>query len=194
MDPTRYMNKSEEVHCPYCCNDGWVLLHEGESRQTLRREPGPHGQMQTVARGTHMVDVAVPCPNCEIGYLVEFPTAGLAPWGREGYWRGRPTGLVKRCACDERPLPRDENKALFDQHFGPLIHRLQTGIETPAEVAAPSIFHVLSESPPPDTVDDGRGDPSGSHICPSHSKRNVPWSEEDCSHCHPADAGDLIDF
>jgi hypothetical protein len=81
---TRITNGTGTTHCPYCCDEGWVLV--GFSR-------GSADQMG-------------PCPRCERGYAIEFPKSGKGPWGSEGYWRGRSTsGIEKTCTHGQRTDP-----------------------------------------------------------------------------------------
>jgi hypothetical protein len=37
-----------------------------------------------------------PCPSCELGRQIEFPRRERSPWGRLGYWCGRPWDWLKR--------------------------------------------------------------------------------------------------
>ncbi len=58
-----------------------------------------------------------PCPHCELGARLEFPTGVKGPkgepgarpsWGRDGYWQGRRHD-VEPPPPDGKLLPREEN-------------------------------------------------------------------------------------
>lgn len=58
----RTPNVSKREPCRYCGFSGWCVLSD---------------------------ESAAPCPFCEKGFDVEFPSSGKGPWGEDGFWRGR---------------------------------------------------------------------------------------------------------
>lgn len=144
---------AEGEHCAWCCmHPGWVLAY---TRADGSEEMGP-------------------CPNCERGRKIEFGAVGFDQWGSQGFWRGRPTNLVRSCRCNEpRKGPPQEARAWKDM--------LMKGTEdvTPAATAA---LEALKPSQPVADDDIAAG---GTHDCPTYRKV-VPWPVEECASCTPA--------
>lgn len=87
--------------CAYCANDGLVVVDTGdpvdpEWLARVRGMPIPERQRRKLHR-IHYAERVAPCPKCEFGLLIEFPTPDpktheprVGSWGPEGFWRGRP--------------------------------------------------------------------------------------------------------
>lgn len=112
----RTANHSSSSHCRFCCDSGWLaaLTRRDPVRRTVREEyVDAEGvtRFRTVVKvvgETEPIEEMAPCPACEIGYrrefglgrrrekqgdrevLVEYENPDGGPWGKEGYWRGRP--------------------------------------------------------------------------------------------------------
>lgn len=98
-------NRTEDAHCQWCCNDAVVPVAQ-ETRRKLRW----NGKHAVDTGETYLEEVYGPCPACERGNDHEFPSDGKwGPWGRDGYWKGRPyADLPRQCRCKERLLSRNE--------------------------------------------------------------------------------------
>lgn len=85
----RIQNMTSDRVCHSCDNDslGWVQVGWGKS-------------------GT---DQMAPCPFCEAGRVIEFPSKGVGPWGRDGFWRGRDPHTMIEPNRSKQPLPVREN-------------------------------------------------------------------------------------
>ena len=64
---SRTQNVTGRDRCRWCADEGQVVV---QIRSGGYEETGP-------------------CPYCEKGFAVEFPTSKTGPWGAEGYWHGR---------------------------------------------------------------------------------------------------------
>lgn len=109
-EPARVDNKTGDEHCVYCCgHEGWV---EDGTKPGLGEQP--MGQM-------------APCPNCKLGYTVEFEEEypknpnqkkgkggrrgiRVSPWGPNGYWRGKDwrSYLPMTCGCAQQKQREDD--------------------------------------------------------------------------------------
>ncbi len=72
MTETRTQNLTGGARCRRCNNDALVAV--GRSKF-----------------GDGGLDEYGPCPECEMGFRVEFPSTPkkTGPWGPDGYWQGR---------------------------------------------------------------------------------------------------------
>lgn len=96
-------NLSARQHCPYCGNDGLVVVDWGTPAEfqqewvaTVKEKTEKDGVVNLKARKTLLLALPVhgeqmgPCPKCEKGNAVEFPPEGKpGRWGPSGYWQGR---------------------------------------------------------------------------------------------------------
>lgn len=99
--------KSPEPVCPDCGDEGMIVvaLRNPEPSYAPSKERGKMVLIQPNTSSKY--EEMGPCPRCVIGFRVEFgigvkknsreeildawwvnPRGG--PWGRDGYWRGRP--------------------------------------------------------------------------------------------------------
>lgn len=76
-DAARTKNLSGKEFCRYCLNDGYVVVTMRPAARLAGRQASSEGVLEEMG----------PCPYCEQGVRVEFQ--GGAPWGTDGYWRGR---------------------------------------------------------------------------------------------------------
>ena len=93
------------AHCPYCCDEGWVIVALVEALRMTRKDgmyvPVRDEAGEPEVLGHH--EEMGPCPACLKGERIEFPRmeATFGPWGSQGYWRGRPWHLYikETCTC-----------------------------------------------------------------------------------------------
>lgn len=163
-------------HCPWCCpHPGWVVAF---TRADGSEEMGP-------------------CPNCELGKRIEFGAVGSQQWGVEGFWRGRATNLKRACRCAEprsgRPDEARQWKELLmtkTQDVDPApVSRDITAALAAGGAADPSSGVAQTPSPgqePGSTTHEAPTTSGASHHCPTY-RRDVPWSQEECASCNPAE-------
>ncbi len=100
---TRTRNYSNVERCEWC-EDGWAVV--------AFRRPFP--------RETSLgLPEYAPCPWCELGARLEFPTGEVtkkgypparAHWGTPGYWQGKPPAVERAPVNDGVPFTFTENK------------------------------------------------------------------------------------
>lgn len=77
---TRIANITGIERCKWCNQDGLVATGT---------RPEGHGHLEMLG----------PCPHCEVGFRIEFPTKSRPVWGQDGYWQGRTPDIA--------PAPKD---------------------------------------------------------------------------------------
>jgi hypothetical protein len=94
----RIKNLSSDEICPDCADEGLAVA-------ALRPSPDrPEPEYAYEEFG--------PCPSCERGFQVEFPPEpAVGPWGKSGYWRGRPATVISSPVKHPRLATVKENQA-----------------------------------------------------------------------------------
>jgi hypothetical protein len=111
-----------------------------------------------------------PCPNCELGKRTE-----EKQWWN-GYWRGRATRIHRTCACNTR-VSTDEEARQWLEMVGKIVGKpIEGKTEEQVEEERESLRETLAEPAP-----------ESSHVCPSYNGRTVPWSQQECAACTPAE-------
>src|SRR6266542_2243681 len=88
----RTQNVSAKNSCRWCGDEGMAPVQVRPAHEHLRC-----GKHVFAAPANSGYEEFAPCPYCEKGFAVEFPTANpksgrptdAGPWGKDGYWRGR---------------------------------------------------------------------------------------------------------
>lgn len=114
----RTQNRSRDERCRYCRDTGQVVAATRPASPALVR-----GKLIQPAGGAEFEEMG-PCPFCETGFYLEFPKAGEGPWGRDGYWQGRPGSDLRIEEEHTLPLPPAEQARRARE----LIDRLSEGI------------------------------------------------------------------
>lgn len=142
---SRYANVTGKDHCHCCKGAGLVVVALREPEPCVLVLRDRRGQKLTVRKPTALMrldrpederdlpafrrDNALlyleemgPCPFCEEGYAVEFPTPNQesrhpvkhGPWGADGFWKGQ-EGLLGLDPLEQKgaskPLPPPETRA-----------------------------------------------------------------------------------
>ncbi len=101
MNEQRTANLTGRQHCDWC--------DQGLALAAIRPTPIGDGAPEYG-----------PCPWCELGARLEFPTGKPGPkgergarpsWGLDGYWQGRPPVVERAPDHSQRLLPAAENLA-----------------------------------------------------------------------------------
>jgi len=94
----RIKNLSSDDVCPDCADEGLACAALRPSAD--RPEP------------EYSYEEFGPCPTCERGFQVEFPPEpAVGPWGKSGYWRGRPATVISSPVKHPRLATAKENQA-----------------------------------------------------------------------------------
>ncbi len=97
----RTRNFSNVERCEWC-EDGWAVV----AYRPVPAETSPD------------LPEYAPCPWCELGARLEFPTGEVtkkgypparAHWGTPGYWQGKPPAVERAPVSDSEPFTHAEN-------------------------------------------------------------------------------------
>lgn len=128
--------RSLREKCKWCGDTGNVTIRTRQddfARRVSAKGEKPHYEAAT----SQPIEEVGPCPFCEMGYDLEFPSQDdvktgkriRPPWGMDGFWQGRETADVEPLyPTGTTPLPHEENK----RHMRELMERLaQIGRQMP---------------------------------------------------------------